>query len=201
MLRRTGCRGGRSAPPCHCPRSPAACTGTQHPSASPARRAAPCSARLPPPLAQVDGYSVEVALQWCSDAFSDTIIGFVNSIKVRQCFGLLVGGVEWWGWRPTPSPASSAASRCGLDGQAADERCPPRRQVLLQQQGWTGSGCGAGMSAEEEAGCACWHSKGCARRRLLSAPCHTACSLARPLSPPRARPLMAARTSMAPRSR
>ncbi|KAL4440444.1 hypothetical protein ABPG75_003445 [Micractinium tetrahymenae] len=30
---------------------------------------------------QVDGYTVEVALQWCSDAFSDTIIGFVNSIK------------------------------------------------------------------------------------------------------------------------
>ncbi|KAI3431387.1 hypothetical protein D9Q98_004441 [Chlorella vulgaris] len=28
-----------------------------------------------------DGYTVEVALQWCSDAFSDTIIGFVNSIK------------------------------------------------------------------------------------------------------------------------
>lgn len=24
---------------------------------------------------------VEVALQWCSDAFSDTIVGFVNSIK------------------------------------------------------------------------------------------------------------------------
>ena len=24
---------------------------------------------------------VEVALQWCSDAFSDTMLGFVNSIK------------------------------------------------------------------------------------------------------------------------
>lgn len=24
---------------------------------------------------------MEVALQWCSDAFSDTIVGFVNSIK------------------------------------------------------------------------------------------------------------------------
>ncbi|PRW39388.1 DNA gyrase subunit B isoform A [Chlorella sorokiniana] len=30
---------------------------------------------------QVNGFTVEVALQWCSDAFSDTIIGFVNSIK------------------------------------------------------------------------------------------------------------------------
>lgn len=30
---------------------------------------------------QVDGYTVEIAMQWCSDAFSDTIIGFVNSIK------------------------------------------------------------------------------------------------------------------------
>ena len=24
---------------------------------------------------------VEVALQWCSDAYSDTLLGFVNSIK------------------------------------------------------------------------------------------------------------------------
>jgi len=30
---------------------------------------------------QVDGVKVEVALQWCSDAFSDTLLGFVNSIK------------------------------------------------------------------------------------------------------------------------
>ena len=31
--------------------------------------------------AQVDGVQVQVALQWCSDAFSDTLLGFVNSIK------------------------------------------------------------------------------------------------------------------------
>lgn len=30
---------------------------------------------------QVSGVTVEVALQWCADAFSDNIIGFVNSIK------------------------------------------------------------------------------------------------------------------------
>lgn len=30
---------------------------------------------------QVDGVKVEVALQWCSDSFSDTMLGFVNSIK------------------------------------------------------------------------------------------------------------------------
>lgn len=30
---------------------------------------------------QVDGVKVEVALQWCSDAFSDTMLSFVNSIK------------------------------------------------------------------------------------------------------------------------
>lgn len=30
---------------------------------------------------QVDGVEVQVALQWCSDAFSDTLLGFVNSIK------------------------------------------------------------------------------------------------------------------------
>ena len=29
----------------------------------------------------VDNVTVEVSLQWCSDAFSDTLIGFVNSIK------------------------------------------------------------------------------------------------------------------------
>lgn len=30
---------------------------------------------------QVEGVKVEVALQWCSDAYSDTLLGFVNSIK------------------------------------------------------------------------------------------------------------------------
>lgn len=30
---------------------------------------------------QVDGVAVEVALQWCSDSFSDLLIGFVNSVK------------------------------------------------------------------------------------------------------------------------
>lgn len=30
---------------------------------------------------QVDGVIVEVALQWCSDTFSDLLIGFVNSVK------------------------------------------------------------------------------------------------------------------------
>ena len=30
---------------------------------------------------QVDGVGVEVALQWCSDTFSDLMVGFVNSVK------------------------------------------------------------------------------------------------------------------------
>ena len=30
---------------------------------------------------QVDGVGVEVALQWCSDTFSDLVVGFVNSVK------------------------------------------------------------------------------------------------------------------------
>lgn len=30
---------------------------------------------------ETDGVKVEVALQWCSDAFSDNLLGFVNSIK------------------------------------------------------------------------------------------------------------------------
>ena len=29
----------------------------------------------------VDGVRVEVSLQWCSDTFSDTMLGFVNSIR------------------------------------------------------------------------------------------------------------------------
>lgn len=33
------------------------------------------------PGGQVDGVVVEVALQWCSDTFSDLLIGFVNSVK------------------------------------------------------------------------------------------------------------------------
>ena len=32
-------------------------------------------------LPQVDGVQVEVALQWTSDSFSETMVGFVNSIK------------------------------------------------------------------------------------------------------------------------
>lgn len=30
---------------------------------------------------QVNGVIVEVALQWCSDTFSDLLVGFVNSVK------------------------------------------------------------------------------------------------------------------------
>jgi DNA gyrase subunit B len=30
---------------------------------------------------EIDGVTVEIALQWCSDAFSDTLVGFVNSVK------------------------------------------------------------------------------------------------------------------------
>ena len=34
-----------------------------------------------PSCRQVDGVQVEMALQWCSDMYSDSLIGFVNSIK------------------------------------------------------------------------------------------------------------------------
>lgn len=30
---------------------------------------------------EVEGVIVEVALQWCSDAFADTLVGFANSIR------------------------------------------------------------------------------------------------------------------------
>lgn len=36
---------------------------------------------LPPFPPQVDGVTVNIALQWCSDSFSDNILGFVNSVK------------------------------------------------------------------------------------------------------------------------
>ena len=49
---------------------------------------APCShmrsheAGLSPGLrVQVDGSSMQVALQWCSDSFSDQLVGFVNNVK------------------------------------------------------------------------------------------------------------------------
>jgi len=38
----------------------------------------PNEGRHPP---QVDGVIVEVALQWCDHVFSDTLVGFVNSVK------------------------------------------------------------------------------------------------------------------------
>ena len=34
--------------------------------------------------AQVDGVVVDVALQWCSDAYSDTLVGFANSVKTTD---------------------------------------------------------------------------------------------------------------------
>ena len=33
---------------------------------------------------QVDGVVVDVALQWCSDAYSDTLVGFANSVKTTD---------------------------------------------------------------------------------------------------------------------
>lgn len=33
---------------------------------------------------QVDNVVVDVALQWCSDAYSDTLVGFANSVKTTD---------------------------------------------------------------------------------------------------------------------
>ena len=41
----------------------------------------PRAYNIAPVAVQVDDVQVEVALQWCSDAFSDSLLGFVNSIK------------------------------------------------------------------------------------------------------------------------
>ena len=32
-------------------------------------------------MPQVEGVGVDVALQWCSDGYSDNLVGFVNSVK------------------------------------------------------------------------------------------------------------------------
>ena len=56
--------------------------GKQHGRLGLLRKAA--ASALPPsaPLAvQVENVSVEVALQWCSDSFSDVLVGFVNNVK------------------------------------------------------------------------------------------------------------------------
>ena len=55
---------------------------------------------------QVAGVHVEIALQWTSDSFTDSMVGFVNSIKT-------VDGGTHMEARPTPPfwPPSNARSR------------------------------------------------------------------------------------------
>jgi len=51
------------------------------------------------------GVHVEVALQWCSDAFSDTLIGFVNSIKTID------GGTHMDGFKAAVTRTVNASGR------------------------------------------------------------------------------------------
>ncbi|KAH7624772.1 hypothetical protein Ndes2526B_g00141 [Nannochloris sp. 'desiccata'] len=51
------------------------------------------------------GVYVEVALQWCSDAFSDTLIGFVNSIKTID------GGTHMDGFKSAVTRTVNSLSR------------------------------------------------------------------------------------------
>lgn len=51
------------------------------------------------PGLQVDGVIVEVALQWCSDTFSDLLVGFVNSVKTVD------GGTHIEGFKVGPAHA------------------------------------------------------------------------------------------------
>jgi DNA gyrase subunit B len=51
------------------------------------------------------GVYVEVALQWCSDAFSDTLIGFVNSIKTID------GGTHMDGFKAAVTRTVNSLSR------------------------------------------------------------------------------------------
>lgn len=46
---------------------------------------------------QVEGVQVDIALQWTSDAFSDTLVGFVNSIKTVD------GGTHMDGLKVVPT--------------------------------------------------------------------------------------------------
>jgi DNA gyrase B len=54
--------------------------GFGRPTEADCRRIIPLAFAVPIHM-QADGVTVEVALQWCSDSYSDTLIGFVNSIK------------------------------------------------------------------------------------------------------------------------
>jgi DNA gyrase/topoisomerase IV subunit B len=53
---------------------------------------------------QVDGVAVEVALQWCSDTFSDLLVGFVNSVKTVDG-GTHIDGFKVWHHLHTAEPS------------------------------------------------------------------------------------------------
>ena len=64
-------------------------------------------------FAQVDGVVVEVALQWCSDSFSDMLVSFVNSVKTidggTHIDGLKAGRHSLWLRPGTTQPARAAS--------------------------------------------------------------------------------------------
>ena len=66
-------------------------------------------------FAQVDGVVVEVALQWCSDSFSDMLVSFVNSVKTidggTHIDGLKAGRHPFWLCPDITQPVKSALSR------------------------------------------------------------------------------------------
>uniref|UniRef100_A0A7R9Z5X7 DNA topoisomerase 2 n=1 Tax=Chlamydomonas euryale TaxID=1486919 RepID=A0A7R9Z5X7_9CHLO len=53
----------------------------------------------------LDGVAVEVALQWCSDAFSDTVVGFANCVRTVD------GGTHLDGLRTALTRSLNAAAR------------------------------------------------------------------------------------------
>lgn len=58
-------------------------------------------------FAQVDGSSMQVALQWCSDSFSDHLVGFVNNVKTID------GGTHMDGLKAALTRTINTLAKCG----------------------------------------------------------------------------------------
>ena len=67
-------------------------------------------------MSQVEGVGVEVALQWCSDGYSDNLVGFVNSVKT------LDGGTHLDGLKAALTRTLNAVGRKARPRALQDQR-------------------------------------------------------------------------------
>jgi hypothetical protein len=70
------------------------------------------------------GVSVEVALQWCADAFSDNVVGFANSIRTVD------GGTHLDGLRAALTRTVNSLGGCLGRGEPSSLGKPIRRSGL-----------------------------------------------------------------------